>query len=63
MGILIKTPSEIEKMRFAGKLAAEVLEMIEDVFVGEVDRGGHLRERTIKNRKGWVEIEHEWTIL
>ena len=29
MDILIKTSSEIEKMRFAGKLAAEVLEMIE----------------------------------
>lgn len=29
MGIHIKTASEIEKMRIAGKLAAEVLEMIE----------------------------------
>ena len=29
MAISIKTPSEIEKMRIAGKLAAEVLEMIE----------------------------------
>lgn len=29
MGIIIKTPSEIEKMRIAGRLAAEVLEMIE----------------------------------
>ncbi|MGD7036490.1 type I methionyl aminopeptidase [Methylotuvimicrobium buryatense] len=29
MGIIIKTPSEIDKMRVAGKLAAEVLEMIE----------------------------------
>lgn len=29
MGIVIKTPSEIEKMRVAGRLAAEVLEMIE----------------------------------
>lgn len=29
MGITIKTESEIEKMRIAGKLAAEVLEMIE----------------------------------
>ena len=28
MSILIKTPSEIEKMRIAGKLASEVLEMI-----------------------------------
>jgi len=39
----------------------EVLEMIEDVFLGKVDRGGHLHERTIKERKGWVEIEHKWS--
>lgn len=30
MSIVIKTPEEIEKMRVAGRLAAEVLEMIED---------------------------------
>lgn len=29
MSIIIKTPAEIEKMRVAGRLAAEVLEMIE----------------------------------
>jgi len=29
MSILIKTAEEIEKMRIAGRLAAEVLEMIE----------------------------------
>jgi methionyl aminopeptidase len=29
MSIIIKTPAEIEKMRIAGRLAAEVLEMIE----------------------------------
>ena len=29
MSIKIKTPAEIEKMRIAGRLAAEVLEMIE----------------------------------
>jgi lipopolysaccharide transport system ATP-binding protein len=40
----------------------EVLEMIEDVFVGEVDRGGHLHENTLKERQGWVEIEHDWRI-
>ena len=28
MSILIKTPQEIEKMRIAGKLAADVLDMI-----------------------------------
>ncbi|MBR9858724.1 MAG: type I methionyl aminopeptidase, partial [Gammaproteobacteria bacterium] len=29
MSIVIKTPEEIEKMRVAGRLAADVLEMIE----------------------------------
>jgi len=38
----------------------EVLEMLEDVFVGEVVRGGHLRETLIEDRRGWVEIEHAW---
>ncbi|PKM36444.1 MAG: type I methionyl aminopeptidase, partial [Gammaproteobacteria bacterium HGW-Gammaproteobacteria-10] len=33
MGIIIKTPSEIDKMRVAGRLAAEVLEMIESHVV------------------------------
>ncbi|NOT13655.1 MAG: type I methionyl aminopeptidase [Methylococcaceae bacterium] len=33
MSIIIKTESEIEKMRIAGKLAAEVLEMIEPFVV------------------------------
>ncbi|VEA06094.1 methionine aminopeptidase [Salmonella enterica subsp. salamae] len=43
MAISIKTPEEIEKMRVAGRLAAEVLEMIEPyikpgVTTGELDR-------------------------
>jgi methionyl aminopeptidase len=33
MSIIIKTDSEIEKMRIAGKLAAEVLEMIEPYVI------------------------------
>ncbi len=33
MGIIIKTPNEIDKMRVAGRLAAEVLEMIEPYVV------------------------------
>ncbi len=42
MAITIKTPEEIEKMRVAGRLAAEVLEMIEPhvkagVTTGELD--------------------------
>lgn len=36
MSITIKTPLEIEKMRIAGKLAAEVLEMIEPYMVAGV---------------------------
>ena len=43
MAISIKTPEEIEKMRVAGRLAAEVLEMIgayvkPGISTGELDR-------------------------
>jgi len=46
MSILIKTPEEIEKMRVAGRLAAEVLEMVEShvaagVTTEELDRICH----------------------
>lgn len=46
MAVTIKTPDEIEKMRVAGRLAAEVLEMIEEhvipgVTTGELDRLCH----------------------
>ncbi len=46
MSILIKTPEEIEKMRVAGRLAAEVLEMIEPhvkigVTTNELDKICH----------------------
>jgi methionyl aminopeptidase len=46
MSIIIKTPDEIEKMRIAGRLAAEVLEMIEPhvkpgVTTEELDRICH----------------------
>ena len=46
MAITIKTPDEIEKMRIAGRLAAEVLEIIEEhikpgVSTGELDRICH----------------------
>ena len=39
MKISIKTEKEIEKMRVAGKLAAEVLEMIEPFVVPGVSTG------------------------
>ncbi len=46
MAVIIKTPEEIEKMRVAGRLAAEVLEMIEPhvqpgISTGELDRICH----------------------
>lgn len=46
MSIILKTPAEIEKMRIAGRLAAEVLEMIEPyvrpgVTTEELDRICH----------------------
>lgn len=46
MSIVIKTPDEIEKMRIAGRLAAEVLEMVEThvkpgVSTDELDRICH----------------------
>ncbi len=46
MAVTIKTPEEIEKMRVAGRLAAEVLEMIGEyvkpgVTTGELDRICH----------------------
>ena len=48
MAISIKTPEDIEKMRVAGRLAAEVLEMIEPyvkpgVSTGELDRMNNTR--------------------
>lgn len=46
MTVTIKTPEEFEKMRIAGRLAADVLEMIEEhvrpgVSTGELDRICH----------------------
>lgn len=46
MNIIIKTPEEIEKMRTAGRLAAEVLDMIAPFVIpgattGELDRRCH----------------------
>ncbi len=46
MAVTIKTPEEIEKMRIAGRLAAEVLEMIGEhvkpgISTGEINRICH----------------------
>ena len=54
MPITIKTPEDIEKMRIAGRLAAEVLEMIGDhvipgVTTGELDRICHQYITEVQN--------------
>ncbi|OZG70486.1 type I methionyl aminopeptidase [Hahella sp. CCB-MM4] len=54
MKVTIKTPEEIEKMRVAGRLAAEVLEMIEEhvqpgVTTGELDRICHQYITEVQN--------------
>ena len=54
MTIHIKTPEEIAKMRLAGRLAAEVLEMIEQyvkpgISTGELDRICHEFIVTVQN--------------
>ncbi|MAG66983.1 MAG: type I methionyl aminopeptidase, partial [Pseudomonadales bacterium] len=46
MQVTIKTPEEIEKMRVAGRLAAEVLEMLDEhvkpgITTEELDRIAH----------------------
>ncbi len=54
--VTIKTPDEIEKMRVAGRLAAEVLEMLEPyvqpgITTGELDRISH---EHIVNKQGAI---------
>ncbi|WP_026179842.1 type I methionyl aminopeptidase [Hahella ganghwensis] len=54
MKVTIKTPEEIEKMRVAGRLAAEVLEMIEEhvqpgISTGELDRICHQYITEVQN--------------
>lgn len=46
MKVSIKTPEQIEKMRIAGRMAAEVLELLDDIVkpgitTGEIDRFCH----------------------
>ncbi len=54
MSVTIKTPDEIEKMRIAGRMAAEVLEMIGDYVVAgttteELDRICHEHITQVQN--------------
>ena len=60
MGVIIKTPEEIGKMRTAGALAADVLEMIEPhvrpgVTTEELDRICHdyTSDRCASRRYCW----------
>jgi len=50
MTVSIKTPEEIEKMRVAGKMAAEVLEMIGDHVVPGITTGATTTSSTYKKQ-------------
>ncbi len=41
----------------------QVVDSIEDAFIGTVDRGGHYESSKLKGRNGWVLIDHAWSIL
>ena len=54
MTVTIKTPEEVEKMRIAGRMAAEVLEMIEEhvqpgISTGELDQLCHNHITQVQN--------------
>jgi lipopolysaccharide transport system ATP-binding protein len=40
--------------------AGQVVDRIEDAFIGTVEKGGHYESKTLKERNGWVLIDHEW---
>jgi lipopolysaccharide transport system ATP-binding protein len=40
----------------------QVVDRIEDAFIGTVDKGGHYEGNTLTERNGWVLIDHEWLI-
>jgi lipopolysaccharide transport system ATP-binding protein len=40
----------------------QVVDKIEDAFIGTVDKGGHYEGSTNKERNGWVLIDHDWLI-
>ena len=40
----------------------QVVDRIEDAFIGTVDKGGHYEGNTLKERNGWVLIDHDWLI-
>lgn len=61
MAISIKTPEQIEKMRVAGRLAAEILEIIEPYVVpgvstGELDRicDDYITQNSMRSPLAWA---------
>jgi lipopolysaccharide transport system ATP-binding protein len=40
----------------------QVVDKIEDAFVGSVDRGGRLESRTLGASQGWVLIDQDWLV-
>jgi lipopolysaccharide transport system ATP-binding protein len=40
----------------------QVVDKIEDAFVGSVDRGGRLENRTLGASQGWVLIDQDWLV-
>ena len=57
MAISIKTSEDIEKMRVAGRLAAEVLEMIEPYVKPGVSTGEAMAELTEALRQAQMQVE------
>jgi homopolymeric O-antigen transport system ATP-binding protein len=42
--------------------AGQVVDRIEDVFVGAVDSGGHFEKSAVREQRGWVVIDQDWSI-
>ena len=40
----------------------QVVDRIEDAFVGAVDRGGHFERNTLREENGWVLIDQDWLV-
>jgi lipopolysaccharide transport system ATP-binding protein len=40
----------------------QVVDIIEDAFVGAVDRGGHFERKVPRERRGWVLIDQDWLV-
>ena len=40
--------------------AGQVVDRIEDAFIGTVEKGGRYESKNAKERNGWVLIDHKW---